>query len=209
MPWVRVKFMTQPCVQHYQFPTYHNRVMTPARSMAMCAVWPWSYDLGSRSWHTFGSLTTIVWNIQIQYDSSELWPGHWLWLCVQICLDLWDITLGRGRWHTLVHGHQSCEILSKYKFTVESYSLVKDYGQVCSMEILTLVQGHDTSLGHGQQLCELLFKYNMTVLSYGPDKDFSYVCTVTLTLEIWPLVKVMTQPWVQENNHAKYYLDPT
>ena len=33
--------------------------------------------------------------------------------------------------------------------------------------------------------------------SYGPDTDFQYVCTVTLTLEIWPWVKVMTHPCVK------------
>ena len=33
--------------------------------MGLCALWPWPcrYDLGSRSWHTFGTWTTIVWNI--------------------------------------------------------------------------------------------------------------------------------------------------
>ena len=35
------------------------------------------------------------------------------------------------------------------------------------------------------------------------------VCTVTLTLEIWPWVKVMTHPWVMDNNFVKYYPDPT
>ena len=34
------------------------------------------------------------------------------------------------------------------------------------------------------------------------------VCTVTLTLEIWPWVKVMTHPWVMDNC-VKYYPDPT
>ena len=45
--------------------------------------------------------------------------------------------------------------------------------------------------------------------SYGPDTDFGHVCTVTLTLEIWPWVKVMTHPWGMHNNCVKYYLDPT
>ena len=47
------------------------------RPLDMCALWPWPlrYDLGSRSCHTPGSCTTIVWNIQIQLGSEELWPG--------------------------------------------------------------------------------------------------------------------------------------
>ena len=69
--------------------------------------------------------------------------------------------------------------------------------------------GHDTSLSHGQQLCEISSRYNMAVGSYGPDTDFHYMCTVTLTLEIWPWVKVMTHPWVMDNNCVKYYPDRT
>ena len=34
---------------------------------------------------------------------------------------------------------------------------------------------------------------------------FGYVCTATLTSEIWPWVKVMTHPWVMDNNCVKYY----
>ena len=47
------------------------------------------------------------------------------------------------------------------------------------------------------------------VKSYGPDTDFWYVCTATLTLEVWPWVKVMTHPFVMDNNCMKYYPDPT
>ena len=127
--------------------------------------WPWRYDLGSRSWHTLGSWTTIVWNIiQIQHGSEELWPGHWIWVCVHCDLDLGGMTLG---------------------------------------------QGYDTPLGHGQQLCEILSRSNMAVRSYGLDMDSGYVCTVTLTLEVWPWVKVMTHPWVMDNNCVIYYPDPT
>ena len=73
---------------------------------------------------------------------------------------------------------------------------------------MTLSQGHATPLGHGQQLCEILSRSSMAVRSYGPDMDFGYVCTVTLTLEVWPWVKVMTHPLVMDNNCEKYYLDP-
>ena len=74
---------------------------------------------------------------------------------------------------------------------------------------MTLGQGHDTSFPHRQTLCEILSRSNFAVRSYGPDMDFQYVCTVTLTLEIWPWVKVMTYPWVMDNNCVKYYSDPT
>ena len=67
---------------------------------------------------------------------------------------------------------------------------------------------HDPPLSHGQQLCEILSRSNMAVKSYGPDMDFVYKCTVTLALEIWPWVKVMTHPWVMGNNRVKYYPDP-
>ena len=35
------------------------------------------------------------------------------------------------------------------------------------------------------------------------------MCTVTLTLEVIPWVKVMTLPWVMDNNCVKYYPDRT
>ena len=79
---------------------------------------------------------------------------------------------------------------------------------------MNLGQGHDTPLDHGQQLCEILSKLNIPVVSYGPDKYHGYECTVTLTLtlKIWHWVKVMTHPWVMDNNCVKYYPaypDPT
>ena len=81
----------------------------------------------------------------------------------------------------------------------------------CDLDLgdMTLGQGHDTPLGHGQQLCEIPSRSNLAVRSHGPDKDFRYVSTVTLTLEIWPWVKVMTHPRVMDNNCVKYYPDPT
>ena len=44
------------------------------RILAMCSPWPqpWRYDLGSRSWHTWVTKTTIVWNIQIRQPGK----GH-------------------------------------------------------------------------------------------------------------------------------------
>ena len=69
------------------------------------------------------------------------------------------------------------------------------------------------TLGSWKQLCEVpvLSRSNMAVRSYGPDTDFGYVCTVSLTLEVhvWPWVKVVTQPWVMDNNSVKFYPDST
>ena len=75
----------------------------------------------------------------------------------------------------------------------------------CDLDLgdMTLAQGHDTPLGYGQQLCQIS-RSNTAMRSYGPDTDFPYVCTVTLTLEIRPYVKVMTQPWVMVNKCVKY-----
>ena len=72
---------------------------------------------------------------------------------------------------------------------------------------MSLGRSRDTPFRYGQQLCEILSR--STVRSYGPGTGFQYVCTVTLTLEIWPWVKVMTHPWVMDNNCVKYYPDPT
>ena len=64
-------------------------------------------------------------------------------------------------------------------------------------------------LCHGQQISEVSSQSNLTIKSYGPDTDFWYVWTVTLTLEIWLWVKVMTHPQVMDINCVKYYPDPT
>ena len=83
----------------------------------------------------------------------------------------------------------------------------------CDLDIgeMTLGEDHDTPLGDGQYVCELLSRSNLAVRSYSPDKDYLYVCTVhvTLNLEILPWVKVMTHPWVMDNNCVKYNEDPT
>ena len=59
------------------------------------------------------------------------------------------------------------------------------------------------------QSCKVSSTSNMTVKSYRSDTDFGYVCTLTLTIEMWPWVKVMTHPWVMDNNCVWYYPDPT
>ena len=65
---------------------------------------------------------------------------------------------------------------------------------------MSLSQTRDTPLFYGQELCEVLFRSNSAVKSYGPHTNFGYVTAVTSTLEIWPLAKVITQPWVIDND---------
>ena len=68
-PWVKVMthswVMDNNCVKYYPDPTWQWEVMARTLIFGKCALWPWPwrYDLGSRSWHTIGSWTTIVWNI--------------------------------------------------------------------------------------------------------------------------------------------------
>ena len=50
---------------------------TGLRYLSTVRPWPCRYNFVSRSWHTLGPGTTIVWNIiQIQLRSKELLPGH-------------------------------------------------------------------------------------------------------------------------------------
>ena len=60
-PWV----MDNNCVKYYPDPTWQWGVTARTQILGMWALWPWPerYDLLSRSWHTLGSWTTIVWNI--------------------------------------------------------------------------------------------------------------------------------------------------
>ena len=116
--------MDNNCVNYYPDPTWQWGVMARTRISSICALWPWPwrYDLGSRSWHTLGSWTTIVWNyIHIQLGSEELWPGHGFPVCVHCDLDLGDMTLGQGHDTPLGHGQQLCEIISRSDKGLQSY----------------------------------------------------------------------------------------
>ena len=92
-----------------------------------------------------------------------------------------------------------CEILSRSNLAVRSYGPGHGFWvyRHCDLDLgdMTLGQGHDTPLGHGQLVCEILSRSNFVVRRYGLDTDFGYMCTMTLTLEIWPWLKVMTHPW--------------
>ena len=69
--WLKVKVMTHPwvvdnnCVKYYPDPTWKWGTIARTRIFGTCVLWPWPwrYDLKSKSWHTLGSWTTIVWNI--------------------------------------------------------------------------------------------------------------------------------------------------
>ena len=114
-PWVKVIthhwVMDNNCVRYYLDPTWQWGVMAGTQIMGMCALWPWPwrYNLGSMSWHTLWSWTTIVWNTiskgcVIQHGSEELWPGHIFWVCVHCDLDIGDMTFGQGHGKPLGHG---------------------------------------------------------------------------------------------------------
>ena len=92
--------------------------------------------------------------------------------------------------------------------SVFMFETIEDTPSIIRTRYITTGQGH-TPLSHGQQVFEILSRSNMAVRSHGPDTDFGYECTVTLTLEVWPWVKVMTHPWVMGKNYVKYYPDPT
>ena len=121
--------------------------------------------------------------------------------------------LGSWSWHIL--GSWTTIVWNIIQIQLGSEELWPGHGFPvrvhCDLDLgdMTLGQGHDPPLGHGQQLCEILSRSNLAVRSYSQDTDFQYVCTVTLTLEIWPWVKVMTHPWVMDNNCVKLYPDRT
>ena len=119
---------------------------------------------------------------------------------------LWDMTLGQGHDTPLGHGQQLCDILSRSILAVRIYGPDTDfwYGALWrwpwrydlgSRSWQTLLKVMDNN-------CVKYFldpTWQWGVIN-GPDTDFWYVCTVTLTFEIWPWVKVMTHPWVKDNN---------
>ena len=75
---IKILSRCEIAVESYGPDTIRTDGQTNTRTLVKCALWPWlwKYDLGSRSWHTIGSWTTILLNIiQIQGYSRKLWPG--------------------------------------------------------------------------------------------------------------------------------------
>ena len=127
-----------------------------------------------------------------------LWPWHWRYDPGSITwhtLGSWTISV----WNIIQIQHGNEELWPWHGFSVYMHFDLGD---------MTLDQGHYTPLGHGEQLCEILRvpKKQLRVMArtwiWG-------VLAVTLTLEIWPWVKVITHPWIMDNNYVKYYQDPT
>ena len=121
--------------------------------------------------------------------------------------------LGSRSWHTLGSWTKSVWIIMQIQHGSEEIwpghrFFVNVHGDL-DLGNMTLGQGHDTTLGHGQQLCVISSRSNCALRSYGLDTDFGYVCTVTFSLRYdlgsrsWG--KVMTHPWVMDNNCVKYY----
>ena len=124
------------------------------------------------------------------------------------------MNLSQGHDTPLGHGKQLYEILSRSNMTKWSYGPDTILGtSMCALWSwpwrYDIGSRSCHTLGHGQSLCEILTTSNSAVGSYGPDMDFRYVYTVTLTLEIWHKVNVITHPWVMVNNCGKYYPDRT
>ena len=202
------------CVINHQDPTWQWGVMARTRIFSMCALWPWPwrYDLGSRSWHPWVMDNNVKyfpdptpqWGVMARtqlFGMYALWPWHLRYdhrTRSWHNLGSWTISV----WNIIPIQHSSEDLWPGHWFSVYMY-------MHCDLDLgdMTLGQGHDTPLGNGHQLCEIFSRSNVAVRSYGPDTDFGYVFIVTLTLEIWPWGKVMTHPWVMDNNCVKYYPD--
>ena len=140
-------------------------------------------------------------NIKIQL--LTVWSYGLYTLILGMC-DLGHMTLHQGHDTSLVMDNNCVKYFkNRSNMAVRSSGPDTDFWHVCivtlALEIwpwaksqghdTPLGQGHETPLGLGQQLCEIS-RSNMAVRSYDLYTDFGHVCT--LTLEIWPWVKVVT-----------------
>ena len=159
--------------------------------------WPWSNNLWSRSWHTLGLRTTIVWNIiQIQHGSEKLWPGHDfgnvfsvtstldIWPCVKVTTNPWVMDNNCVKYHTFPTWHwevmSRTQIMGMYALWSLRYNLVLRSWQTLGQQ--TTIVWNIIKIQHGSKELWL-----------------GHLCTMISTLEIWPMVKVMTHPWVVWN----------
>ena len=214
-PWVKV--MTHPwvmdnnCVKYYPDPIWQWGVMARTWILGMCVLWPWNkiYNLGSRSWHTLGSWTIIVWNIiQIQFGSEELWSGHRFSVYVHCDFDLGNMTWVNVMTHPWFMDNNCVKYYPNWQWGVMAQTRI--FG-MCSLWHwpwrYDLGLGHDTPLGHGQQLCEILSTSNLAVRSYGPDTDLgmcalwpwnkrynlgsrSWHTLVSWTIMVWNIIQI-------------------
>ena len=170
-------------------------------------IWPW-VKVMTHSW--------VKDNNRVKYYPDPTWQwGVMAWTLIFGICALWPwhkrYDLGSRSWHTL----GSWTISKWHIINIQLCSEELWLGHIfliyvqCDLDLadMTLAQDQNTLLSHGQQLREILSRSKFAVRSYGRDTDFQYMWTVTLTLEIWPWIKVMTHPWVMDNNHVKYYPD--
>ena len=109
--------------------------------------------------------------------------------CMQILQSLIRMT---------AHVHSSIAKIYGAKIPVYILVLTLIVFQDCKLDVIItrhVLTGQLTppppALYHGQQLCKVLSQSKLPVEVYGPETNFCYVWTVTLTLGIWPGVKVM------------------
>ena len=118
---------------------------------------------------------------------------------------IYTLTLTLAIWPGVKVMIRLCEILSRSNIAVRSYGPDTVLG-MCALwpwpwrYVLGSRSWH--TLGSW-----ITIVWNIIQIQLGI--DFGYVCTVTLTLEIWPWIKVMTHHWVRNNKCVKYYPDPT
>jgi hypothetical protein len=136
--------------------------------------WPFTNDLGSRSWHfPWGQC-----NNSVKYSIS--WT-QWKVMARTMSKTTMGIVtltsdLGSRLWHFLGSGVTILWIIIPIHAFSENLwprQCLNHYEHSdLDLWLITLYQGDDISLGPGQQSCEILFKFIKRVRSYGPDKLF-------------------------------------
>ena len=189
------------CVKYDPHPGFPRKVARK-QIFAVCELWhwPWQYDPELKSQ-----------KLCVKYHPDPTWQLRNLesdtefgYVCtVTLSLEIWP-------WVNVMRhpGDQTTVLCNIIQIQHGSEGLRPGHGLwecvQCDIDLwdMTFGQGHYTPLDHGQQLCKILSRSKLTVRSFGQDIDFGYVCNVTLTLEMWPWFKVITYPWVMDNNYC-------
>ena len=154
----------------------------------------------------------LVIPIPIQLDTKELWPRYGFRVCVHCDLDLGVMTLGQGMTHRWVMDNNCTNYYPDptWQWRVMARTLI-----LCISALWPWPWRYDLGsrswhiLGSWTTIVRNIIQIQHGSEELRPGHEFGYVCTVTLTLEVWPWLKVMTYPWVMDNNCVKYYPDPT
>ena len=166
----------------------------PAWIFVMCALWPWRYDLGSRSWHTLGSWITIVWmTIKIQLDSKEFGPDKSLGMYV-LWPWPWRYDLGSRSWHTLGSLITLWNIIQIQLGSEELWAQTGILG-MCTLWPLSWRYNLGSRLWHILASWTTLSRSNFAVRSYSTDRF--WVC-VHSDWMIQPLVLMSDQTSLQD-----------